>query len=220
MLAFLQKLASYFYPILIKRIPSKVSGDIEISMQNGKLVLDSKHANYSYGSLHSLFQKVIKDFTFPTNRKKVLILGFGGGSIAEILNVEQQLNLQITAIDLDRVVIEAYQKYFKKEAHQCTLIQGDAMMFLQNCRDKFDYIFIDVFSNLDVPEKFKTSNFLHLLDKISLPHTQIAMNTILEEEAPFIHLWKKHYAKSLKIRRLTRLNLVLYSLPENYSAKV
>ena len=215
-----KKMASFFYPILIERFPSKVSGEIELSLQNGKLVMDSSTANYSYGSLHNLFRKVVKDFSFKSKHKKALILGFGGGSIAEILNVEQKLNLEITALELDRVVVAVYQKYFKKKEHNTTLIQGDALMFLRNSAEKFDYIFIDVFNNLDVPSSFQNQNFLNLLSRVCSPHTQIAMNTTLMDDDALVQLWQNHFGTTAKLKQLTNLNLVLFSLPENNLSKL
>lgn len=210
----LKQLASFFYPILIERIPSKVSGQIELSLQNGKLVMDSNTANYSYGSLHSLFQKIIKDFKFDNKKKQALILGFGAGSIAEILNEEQELDLKITALEIDRVVIDVYKKYFKKEKHQTTLIQGDALLFLKNSTEKFDYIFIDVFNNLDVPKNFQTNQFIQLLKRVCLSHTQIAMNTTLKDNSELVKLWQNQFKNTVVLKQLTNLNLILFSLPQ------
>lgn len=211
----IKKMFSFFYPVLIKKYHSKISGDIELSMQDGKLVLDSSTANYSYGSLHKLFQKVIKKFDFNNKEyKTALILGFGGGSIAEILNCENQLNLEITALEKDRVVVNVYHEYFKKEAHNTKLIEGDAIMFLKNNTQKFDYIFVDVFKNLDVPEEFKTSSFLKLLSQASAPHTQIAMNVIVQAGDEFVSLWEDHFTKNSLVKQMTSINSVLFSLPE------
>jgi spermidine synthase len=52
-----KKFISYFYPLKINVLESKVSGEIELSLQNGQWVVDTKVANYSYGSLHHSFSK-------------------------------------------------------------------------------------------------------------------------------------------------------------------
>lgn len=208
-----KKLASFFYPILIDRIPSKVSGEIELSLQNGKLVLDSSSANYSYGSLHKLFQKALKKMVLTPKPQNALILGFGGGSIAEILNNEMNLDLKITGLDKDRVVVKIYHEYFKKEIHKSTLIEGDALTFLKLNSQKFDVILIDVFNNLEVPDEFLTANFLELLVKASHNTTQIIMNTTLDSDHDFVNLWQNKFNENAEMNRLSNINLVLFSLP-------
>jgi spermidine synthase len=53
----LKKLLSYFVPVVIHRKKSAVSKDLEISWNNGQLVLDSTNTNYSYGSLQRILRK-------------------------------------------------------------------------------------------------------------------------------------------------------------------
>lgn len=51
----MKRFLSYIWPIT-KRIESAVNGTLEITWINGKKILDTKNANYSYGSL----QRILK----------------------------------------------------------------------------------------------------------------------------------------------------------------
>jgi spermidine synthase len=51
-----RKILSYIVPFTIRKIRSAFSGALELTIINGKKVLDSAHANYSFGTL----QRVLK----------------------------------------------------------------------------------------------------------------------------------------------------------------
>lgn len=76
----LKKTLSYFLPLVIETAEGRVTPYLEVMMTDGKLVLNSQNANYSYDSLHrifkSLFHKIeLQKYSF----KNILILGMGGG---------------------------------------------------------------------------------------------------------------------------------------------
>jgi len=60
----LKKLISYLYPINLYKTTSKISKTLEVTLVNGELVLDSKHTNYSYGSLQRVVQTGYKFIRF------------------------------------------------------------------------------------------------------------------------------------------------------------
>jgi spermidine synthase len=208
----MKRLLSFVYPILIEKIPSEINGDLELSIQNGKLVVDSKQANYSFGSLHDVFRKIINEFKFDPTRKETLVLGFGAGSIATILNQERQLKLKIDGVDLDPVLLELYRNNFAFEADQCTLIPADALQYLESCTKQYDYIFIDVFVNLEVPKELRTNHFIELLQKVSNKHTQLAMNTMLVKDDDFVVDWISCFGRRASMKRYHSDNLVLFKL--------
>lgn len=209
---FFKKLISYFYPIIIQKHSSKYNGVLELSLQNGQLVVDAKNANYSYGSLHKLFRKVIKEFSFNGTNKDVLILGFGAGSIATILCKEQKIACHIDGVEIDNVMLQIYREHFKIDEADITLFTQDAILYLTNCQKKYDYIFIDLFTDLKVPDKFAQQNFLKLVKKVSKPTTQIAMNTI--GNSPFEQIWVEAFDSQTYVKHYFSLNTVLFSIPK------
>ena len=54
------KFFSYFLPINVIKRKSTISNSLEVTWNNGELVLDSKNTNYSYGSLQRILKKGLK----------------------------------------------------------------------------------------------------------------------------------------------------------------
>lgn len=153
---------SFIIPVRLKTWGSNVSGSVTLWLINGKRSLDTKNANYSFGSLHRVFQKAFKD-TKLSGRvvKKTLLLGLGGGSVPYILGREMNLETELTAVELDPVMIEIYREC-SAGTHRLPVItvNDDAMHFVQTCTDLFDLIIIDLFVDSRVPEQFMTPGFI------------------------------------------------------------
>lgn len=215
-LSLFQKFFSYFYPLVLKTYHSEINGAIELSLQNGKLVVDSANANYSYGLLHELFQELIREFKFSHKDLKVLILGFGAGSIAKILLQEKQLNIHLTGVELDPLMLEIYEKYFKIESlHPFTLIQDNALHYLEKTTKRFDFILIDVFEDINVPKDLLQINFIQALQKSCKENGGIAMNTMLSKDDSFVQLWKESFAEEAFVKAYHKENLVLFKKARN-----
>lgn len=214
-IGFLKNLASYFYPLIIKTYHSDYSGQIELTLQNGRLVVDSPNANYSYGLLHELFQEVLREFKFDKDDLEVLVLGFGAGSIAKILLHEKKLNIKLTGVEIDPIMLEIYNKYFKENLNFINLYQDNALHFLENNKQCFDFIFIDVFEDLDVPASLLSIDFIESLKKSCKKDGGIAMNTMLSKQDSFVKLWKESFGEDAKEKAYHKQNLVLYKKARN-----
>ena len=86
----IKKFLSYLIPIPIEIIPSNVSEQLELTWNNGKLILDTKHTNYSYGNLQKVLRKgLLKIGKENINQMQhILLLGVAGGSVVETLTRE------------------------------------------------------------------------------------------------------------------------------------
>ena len=159
---FIKKACSYVFPWLIEKRTDGISRLLEVWLINGNYHLNTRHANYSFGSLHAVFKCVLdRHKNAVMQRKKVLILGFGCGSVAHILQEDYHLNCAITAIDIDPVVLELGYKYFNVSKYKnLNLICKDANGFMQENSEKFDLIVVDLFLDLDVPVQFGQNGFL------------------------------------------------------------
>ena len=56
----LKKILSYLIPMNVLQKKSVLSKNLEITWNNGELVLDSKNTNYSYGSLQRILRTGLK----------------------------------------------------------------------------------------------------------------------------------------------------------------
>lgn len=157
----LKILASYIYPITIKRISSERAGVIELTLINGKLVMDSKSANYSYGSL----QKVLKKGLLRIGKKRlqtlntILVLGVAGGSVIKTLRHDFKLTATITGVEIDNDVLTLAKSHFSLDkTDNLNLVEADAFTYIYNSKNKYDLIIIDIFNDAEMPnELFNTA---------------------------------------------------------------
>lgn len=184
MIPFWKKILSWFYPINIEKVHSEISGELEVNLQYGYIVLDTKTANYSFGNLHLVFQEAIQSLNLSkTKEYKVLILGFGAGSIANILINEQLLNCTITGIELDKEITRLSKKYFDNNIYEhTTIVTSDALIFVENNKQQYDLIFIDLFINTSIPSKFQENNFLLNIKRAQNSEAIVLMNSMMDTE--------------------------------------
>jgi spermidine synthase len=152
---------SYLYPVAIEQTSSLWNPVLEIVLYGGKYSLNSKNTNYSFGSLHSVFIRIFKRLKLNWNDiNNVLILGFGTGSVAEIVS-KYKRDCIIDGVEIDSKVIELGEKYFNtKSLKNVTIHCASADQFLKDCQKKFDLIIIDVYLDLNVPKELETDRFL------------------------------------------------------------
>lgn len=149
-----QKILSYFIPKIIHKTISEVNDTLEVCYVNGKLVLDSKNTNYSYGNL----QKVLKKGLLKIGKEQInqfqntLILGVGAGCVIETLVEEFNYQQKIIGIELDKKVIKIAQDYFNLNRFKnFDLIQYNAFDYVLETKQKFDFIIIDIFQDTKMP---------------------------------------------------------------------
>lgn len=173
-------LTSFLYPVKIERKSGKYLPQLEVTLRKGKLVLDGKKVNYSYGSLHEIFRSSFKQYNLNEKPlESVLILGFGAGSVANILRNELKMNCKITGVEIDPVVIEFSKKYFgTDELSNTTIFCQDAYSYLKNDPNKYDLIVIDLFVEERVPIQFAKKEFIELLKSHLTPDGHLFYNRI------------------------------------------
>lgn len=158
------KILSYLWPVT-RRFSSEINGTLEVTFINGKKVLDSENANYSYGQLQKVLEFGLAQVDLKTV-KNILLLGMGGGSIIHSLRDNFGYNGSITAIEIDPKVIEIAGKEFGiAESQNQHIIQGDAFQYVENCKDAFQLIIVDLFIDTEVPAVFYERKFCQNLAK-------------------------------------------------------
>jgi spermidine synthase len=154
----MKRLLSYIYPVS-KTISSQYNGDLEITWYNGKKHLNSKNANYSYGSLQRILKFGLKKIEL-SKVDSILVLGMGGGSVIETLRQDFNYNSKITAVEIDQVIIDiAKTEYGISENENLKIYCTDAYYFALQNTVRYDLIIIDLFIDLNVPDKFLSLDF-------------------------------------------------------------
>lgn len=149
-----KKWISYLLPVNIYNKKSAVSKSLEVTWNNGELVLDSPNTNYSYGSLQRVLRKGLKYIGFSKiqTMQHILVLGVGGGSVIKTIVDEIHYKNKITGVEIDADVIEIANQYFQlDEIKNLSIVIDDAFEFVLKSKDKYDLIIIDVFQDINMP---------------------------------------------------------------------
>lgn len=179
----IKKLLSYFSPIIVKKIPSTVSKQLEITYHEGQLILDTPNTNYSFGSLEIVLKKGLKYIGYSkiVQMNDVLVLGLGGGSIIKLLRDDLKYDKQITSVELDPAIIYVAQKYFGidkyKSKHE--IVQTDAFEYILKQQKRYDLIVIDIFQDAQMPQFLFENYFVSNLKSRLNINGFILFNTIV-----------------------------------------
>lgn len=177
----LKKFLSYFIPVNIYKRNSAINKTLEVTWNNGQLVLDSKSTNYSYGSLQRILRKGLHYIGFERikNFDNVLVLGVAGGSVIKTLANEIGFKGRITGVELDADVITIANDYFKlNEIPNLTLINDDAFEFVLKTKEKYDLIIIDIFQDTVMPNFLFEEFFINRINFLLKVNGFILFNTM------------------------------------------
>jgi len=178
----IKKYLSYFLPVNIIKEPSTISHTLEISWNNGELVLDSKNTNYSYGSLQRILRKGLKYIGYERIRKfkSVLVLGVAGGSVIKTLVEEIKFKGKITGVEIDDKVVDLANQYFGLDKiRNLDLIVDDAFNFVLKSQETYDLIIIDIFQDTNMPSFLFQDYFINRLHDILNINGFILFNTMV-----------------------------------------
>ena len=150
-----RKFLSFILPINIHKQASEINKSLEISWNNGQLVLDTQNTNYSYGSLQRILRKGLLTIGFEKIRtfENILILGVAGGSVIKTLVNEIKFEGKIIGVELDPEIIKIANQYFELDKiKNLEIILANAEDFVRNKKENFDLIIIDIFQDNFMPE--------------------------------------------------------------------
>ncbi|MFA6923429.1 MAG: fused MFS/spermidine synthase [Bacteroidales bacterium] len=177
----IKKAFSYIIPFRLKSYTSKINGNLEINLINGKKTLDTNKSNYSYGSLQKILHKGLLEIGFSKNIEKILVLGLGGGSIVQTIRKDFNSSAFIELVDIDSEIISiAINEFEINRFKNINIIHSDASDYLKNNNDTFDLIIIDIFIINTIPEIFTEIKFINSLTTHLNPNGKIIYNTMKE----------------------------------------
>lgn len=204
-LPMLKKLLSYFVPVNLVKKQSDISRNLEVTLNNGKLVLDSKSTNYSYGSLERILRKGLKYIGFERIKKfdNVLVLGVAGGSVIKTLTEEIGFNGKITGVEIDPKVIDIANTYFGlSKIPNLEIVICDAFEFVLKSKNTYDLIIIDIFKDTVMPNFLFEDFFIHKINDMLNVNGFILFNTMtLTQEHKDRNLaYRAHFNEAYSVR--------------------
>jgi spermidine synthase len=178
----LKNILSFLYPLKVETRKGSVTPYLEVIKSNGKFVLNSQNANYSFGGLNVIFDELFDEIKIKQyDIKNVLLLGMGAGNVISLLYEKYHLNCKITAIEKDEVVIELAKKYFNIEKFKhLTIEHADAFDYAKLTENKYDLIISDLFIDGDVPQIFASPEYLRNLHRIGNEQCCVIYNKMTE----------------------------------------
>lgn len=205
-----KKFLSYLVPINILRVESDLSKTIEVTYNNGELVIDSLNTNYSYGSLQRILAKGLrfigKDKIQEMNH--ILILGVAGGSVIKTLKNEFAYQNKITGVEIDPSIIDIAKKYFQlDEIQNLELVIADAFEFVLRATKKYDLIIIDIFQDTLMPSFLFEKYFTEKIGDITSAGGFILFNTMTlkKSEQDRNDEYVLNYDHAFKVTRLSKV---------------
>lgn len=175
----LQKILSYLYPFVTSKI-SLHNGTLRVVLVDGKKLLNTDHANYSFGSLHRIMRFALKKVLLEAD-EDILLLGLGGGSVIDIVRNDLHLKNRLVAVDFDPVIIDIARKEFGLDSYKnIEIVCADAYRYVQEEQGQYGLIIIDLFIDNKVPEKFYSDVFWEHISRILSQSGQIIFNTMIK----------------------------------------
>ena len=178
----IKRVLSFLLPIKIHQKKSVYSKNLEVTWNNGHLVLDSENTNYSFGSLQRVLKKGLKYIGYERiqNFHSILVLGVAGGSVIETLKKEVKFEGRITGVEIDAAVIELARKYFGLGNYKnVSIVNDDAFEFVLKTKEKYDLIIIDIFQDTTMPNFLFEDFFINRINFLLNINGFILFNTMV-----------------------------------------
>lgn len=180
----LYRLLSHRVPVRLERAEGR-HGPLELTYEQGRLVVNSAGGNQSFGSLHRVWRDALDHF-MPDGPgpRQVLVVGLGAGSVVHLLRTERGITAPITAVQDDPLMLRWDRTHFGLRAWpHLTVLEADARKALAGMPERFDLVLVDLFTDLDVPPWAGSDAFLDLLHARTAAGGMLLFNTIPHDPA-------------------------------------
>ncbi len=206
------KYFSYLLPINVIKKRSAISDSLEVTWNNGELVLDSKNTNYSYGSLQRILKKGLKYIGYDRirNYDDILVLGVAGGSVIKTLVDDIKFKGKITGVEIDPDIVEIAITYFKlNEINNLEIVVEDAFEFVLKTKKKYDLIIIDIFQDINMPNFLFEDFFIQRINFLLNINGFILFNTMVINEQNRVRNidYKKKFTGNYSLRMYPKVEV-------------
>ncbi len=162
-------LKTLFYPQKIFSTTSSFNQNIEVREFLGERSLRVNNVTQSGGIVEEIYKKILpvpSGINSTNGIQNILILGFGAGSFAKLVNKKYPV-AKITGVEIDKEIIEVAKKYFSIDRiNNLEIVTVDAFNFLKTNKQTFDLIFIDLYlGKKNAVPKVENKSFLDSLKK-------------------------------------------------------
>ena len=171
---------SHLFEIHIESAPSALNPHLYVSLKNGKLLLGTQNAVYSfedrYDNFRLLFNQIeLGQYSF----KRALILGLGLGSVPLLIEKSGARLSDMVLVEIDEKVIYLAEKYaLHRLITPYTTYCTNAESFVQLHQEQYDFVVSDVFLDDVIPAFFRTPAYLEHLKRLLSVDGLLIINTL------------------------------------------
>jgi spermidine synthase len=162
--------------------------DIYISKRRNQLIMTFQLKGWDYTEsvtnledpddlpLHYSQVMTAASLLYPSEVKRILMIGLGGGSISTYYG-RAMPDVHIDTVELDQRVIDVAKQYFAlRETPRVRYIAADGRVFLNRSKDQYDLILLDAYRGGYVPFHLLTREFYTLVKSRLTPGGAVAFN--------------------------------------------
>ena len=153
---------------ILEEVTSPINGKIQVvrSLGLGNYI-QVEGLTQSGGVVNEVWRTTLRKIRSTKSEiRNCLILGLGGGSAAKLAR-KFWPDAKIAGVEIDPIMVNLGKKYLKLDAVGVDVIIDDAYKFVANSSkliaQSYDLILVDLYIGYDVPEKFQSENYIHLV---------------------------------------------------------
>lgn len=148
---------------VIAKAHSPISGNIRVVEGWGFRHLSTDSIQHSGGIVREIWTKTLKSHAAP--HASWLVLGVAGGSVVHYLSRHLSPS-RIVGVEIDPIMVDLGKRYFGLDTvPNFEIITADAFQYIQDCREKFDFIVVDLFGSDSPPEFVYSPTFIQTLKR-------------------------------------------------------
>jgi spermidine synthase len=148
--------------------------------------------------LHSYAQLLLSTLFFNDNPQRILLIGLGGASIHNALNILLP-RTQIDTVEINGVLPKIVDQYFGyKEDYRNKIFIEDGAIFAKEAEANiYDIILIDAFNADYIPPQLLTDEFMQDIKKMLTPKGIVGINTFTVSKSYELesNLFKHNFGK-------------------------
>jgi hypothetical protein len=195
-----QKLVSFFYPITIEKSDDPYY--LELVLSKNKLILDSENANQSNEGLKRAFHQAFHQLgVYDKTYKNTLVLGFGLGSVVELLQAKNSLN-KVTAFENNPKILSWLDEYY--DIGDIHLINNSAED-LNKLDSNYDLIIVDLFLDNQCPEFLNNQAYWTQLKNHLSPSSMLIWNTLIPTQPKVNFNLEDIFTKKVVVEGVNRM---------------
>jgi spermidine synthase len=114
--------------------------------------------------------------------RRALVLGLGGGTVVHLLR-RRFGPIAAVGVEADAAVLALARAELGLEVAGLEVVQQDALAYVADCRERFDFICVDLFRGARLERGILARPFLRRLKALATPGAEIVLNLFEDRRA-------------------------------------